>query len=153
MRRWRRKETIMPARAPVFPRLPLFAVFTVLGLTVVGAFAGRLTHAGAYMPPASPVAERELRFFDRADGAVLALDADGHTVDVFQGEQGFLRGTLRGFVRTRHLDGLGPEQPFRLTRWSDGRLTLDDDATKQHVELMAFGPTNSAVFAPLLELR
>ncbi|MDP9095153.1 MAG: photosynthetic complex assembly protein PuhC, partial [Pseudomonadota bacterium] len=75
----------MPARPPVFPRLPLIAVFAALGLAIVGAFAGRVTHAGAYLPAASPLVERELRFLDRADGAVVAQAVDGHVIDVFQG--------------------------------------------------------------------
>lgn len=137
----------------VFPRLPLLSVFALLLVAVVGAFVGRVTHAGASVPTgATLVAERDLRFTDRGDGAVVvSAGADRHEIAVFEGEQGFLRGTLRGFVRTRHLSDIGPEQPFRLSRWSDGRLTMDDPATGQHVELLAFGPTNAAVFAPLLE--
>lgn len=138
-------------KRPYFPRLPLFGIFALLGFAIVAALVGRATHAGAYMPPATQVAERDLLFYDRDDGAVLVQSPDHQTVKVFQGEQGFLRGTLRGFARTRHLAGLGPDMPFRLARWSDGRLTLDDPATGEHVELMAFGPTNSGVFAPLLE--
>lgn len=141
-------------KRPYFPRLPLFGIFGLIGFAIVAAFLGRVTHAGAYLPPATQVAERDLLFFDRDDGAVLVESpVDRHTIQVFQGEQGFLRGTLRGFARTRRLAGLGPELPFRLARWSDGRLTLDDPSTGEHVELMAFGPTNSAVFAPLLEAR
>lgn len=141
------------AKPAVFPRLPLFAIFAVLTMVVVGAFVGRVTHAGSLaLPKASLVAEQDLRFLDRADGAVIVQSGrDGHEIAVFQGQQGFLRGTLRGFARTRHLSGLGPELPFQLARWSDGRLTLDDKATGEHVELLAFGPTNAAVFAPLLD--
>ena len=40
--------------------------------------------------------------------------------------------------------------PFRLTRYADGRLALDDPSTGAHVELRAFGPTNEAAFARLL---
>lgn len=135
----------------IAPRPALLAVGAMMLFAVGVAFAGRLSHSVSYRPEASVVAERDLRFLDRADGAVVAQTADGRVIDVFQGEQGFLRGTLRSFVRTRHLDELGPQTPFKLTRWSDGRLTLDDPATRQHVELMAFGSTNAAVFAPLLE--
>ena len=113
---------------------------------------GRATRSGDDTPAATAVQARDLLFYDRADGAVLVeAPADNHAVDVFTGEQGFLRGTLRGFARTRRLAGLGPDTPFHLARWSDGRLTIDDPATGQHVELLAFGPTNAAVFAPLLE--
>ncbi len=148
----------MTRRPPVSPRLatwlPVVGVFTMIAVAVGGAFTGRATRADSSLPGASVTAERDLQFFDRDDGAVLVQTPRDHrTVAVFQGEQGFLRGTLRGFARTRHLDGLGQEAPFRLARWSDGRLTLDDPATSQHVELMAFGSTNAAVFAPLLDAQ
>ena len=140
------------ADRPLVTRTSLFAVFGVLCIAVAGAFFGRVSHAGIVLPAANLVSQRDLRFVDAADGGVEVLSAkDGHEVAIFHGQQGFLRGTLRGFVRTRHLSDIGPEQPFRLSRWSDGRLTMDDPATGQHVELLAFGPTNAAVFAPLLE--
>ena len=141
------------AKPTVFPRLPLIGVFTLLAIAVVGAFVGRLSHTnGTTLPGTTLVAERDLRFADRDDGGVSVMSGkDGHEIAVFHGEQGFLRGTLRGFARTRHLTGLGPDLPFQLSRWSDGRLTIDDKATGQHVELLAFGPTNAAVFAPLLD--
>ena len=137
---------------PNLPRLPLLGIVALIGFAVVAALIGRQTQSAAAAPTAVRIAERDLLFFDREDGAVLVeAPADRHVVQVFQGEQGFLRGVLRGFARTRRLSHLGPDLPFRLARWSDGRLTLDDPATKEHVELMAFGPSNSAVFAPLLE--
>ena len=134
----------------VFNRLPLLAVFAMLTLAVTVAFLGHASHA-SNVPDAKLVAERDLRFVDRDDGAVIVYaGTTDQQVAVFEGQQGFLRGTMRGFVRTRHLDGIGAAPAFRLSRWSDGRLTLDDPTTGQHVELLAFGPTNAAVFAPLL---
>ena len=53
-------------------------------------------------------------------------------------------------ARTRKSEGVGPQDPFRLSAWSDGRLTLDDPATARHIELQAFGSTNTEVFAQLL---
>lgn len=137
--------------APVFPRLPLLGIFALLGLTVALAAVGSATRAGAPAPTGAELAHRDLLFEDRNDGAVVARAAeDRREVAVFEGENGFLRGTLRGFARIRHLEQLGPETPFHLARWSDGRLTLDDPATGRHVELLAFGPTNAGVFAQLL---
>ena len=66
------------------------------------------------------------------------------------GEDGFLRGTLRGLAQARQRDGLGPERPFSLTRYDDGRLALADEATGRRVPLEAFGPTNAGAFARLL---
>ena len=139
------------ATKPIFPRLPLFGVFATVVIAVTAAAAGAANHAARPEQSGQVVAASDLRFEDRSDGAVLAVAPDGHTVEVFEGEQGFLRGVLRGFARSRHLADLDPATPFRLTRWSDGRLTLDDPADGRHVELIAFGPTNAGVFAKLLE--
>ncbi len=140
-------------RRPDFPRLPLLGIFALLLVVVTVTAVGHANHVQTTAPTGERVLlQRDLRFEDREDGAVVARAAnDNHVVEVFQGEQGFLRGTLRSFARTRRLDELGPEAPFRLTRWSDGRLTLDDPATGQHVELVAFGPTNWGVFSRLLD--
>ena len=68
------------------------------------------------------------------------------------GSNGFLRATLRGLARERKRHEGGPEIPFRLTAWSNGRLTLADPATGRTVDLAAFGPTNAEVFGRLLTL-
>jgi putative photosynthetic complex assembly protein len=37
-----------------------------------------------------------------------------------------------------------------LTRWADGRISLEDPETGRVIELDAFGPTNGEAFAQLL---
>ena len=69
------------------------------------------------------------------------------------GENGFLRGTLRGFARTRRADQVSSEMPFRVTGYEDGRLTLADPSTGRVVELEAFGSANEAVFVRLLTMK
>lgn len=134
-----------------FPRLPLLGVFAAVGVSLVVAATGHMTRIGAAQAAGSPVAVRDLRFADGADGSVVVTDArDGSPVATFTGEDGFLRGTMRGLARARKSEGVGADDPFRLQAWSDGRLTLDDPATERHVELQAFGPTNTAVFGQLL---
>jgi putative photosynthetic complex assembly protein len=136
-----------------FPRLPLIVAAAMVGLSLTGAAAGRLGAWAAPAPTETAVAARDLVFEDRADGAVVARDAGTlRTVEVFEGENGFLRGTLRGLARTRKSEQVGRAAPFRLSHWADGRLTLDDPSTGRHVELLAFGATNAAVFAHLLAL-
>ena len=138
-------------RRPLTDRLPALAVSGMVGLALLAAVAGRLTNAVHPAPTATRVDERDLRFEDRADGAVLVFDGQSAVpFDVVTGENGFLRGTLRGLARTRHSEGIDAAAPFRLSAWSDNRLTLDDPATGRHVELEAFGPTNEAVFTRLL---
>lgn len=102
----------------------------------------------------APLAERVLRFRDRADGAVVIDDVvTGRTAAVIApGEQtGFIRGVMRGLARDRHMRGIGAEPPFRLTAWANGQLSLTDTATGRTIELSSFGATNRATFAALLQ--
>jgi putative photosynthetic complex assembly protein len=86
-------------------------------------------------------------FVDTSGGSVLVKDsASGRTLAQFDGEQGFLRGTLRALARERKRRGIGPEAPFSLLGRADGRLTLLDPSTAQRIDLESFGPTNSAIF-------
>jgi len=138
--------------SPYFPRAPLIGLFAMVGLSLAAAVVGRMTHTSVVeQPTGSLVAARDLRFADGADGSVVITDArDGSPVDVLTGENGFIRGTLRGLARTRRSEGIGSEDPFHLASWSDGRLTLDDPATGRHLELQAFGSLNTEVFGRLL---
>ncbi len=125
-------------------------------LTIAIAAVARATRSGgtAVLPGTSVVLARALRFEDQTDGSVRVLDARGAVVEVLApGTSGFIRGTLRAVARGRRMRGLTAEQPMTLARWSDGRITLDDSLTGQHVELSAFGGTNAAAFAELLGSR
>lgn len=141
----------MADHSPWLARLPSLAVGGAVALALAAAVVGSITGPTAEPETGRALASRDLRFEDRADGAVLIYDARAASpFDVVQGENGFLRGTLRGLARTRRSEGLDSAEPFHLAAWSDGRLTLDDPATGRHVELEAFGSTNAAVFARLL---
>jgi putative photosynthetic complex assembly protein len=124
----------------------------VVGSLLLVAFA-RLTGYGPAHPDASFIVEsRDLRFEDRTDGAVLIYSSpQDRLVDTLPpGTNGFVRGVLRGLVRERRADRIGATPPFRLTRWADGRLSLDDPSTGRHVDLEVFGPTNAGAFADIL---
>ena len=90
---------------------------------------------------------------DRADGAVLVLsNPDNRVVDVIAPNTNhFVRATLRGLIRTRKLEHIGSEPPFRLSRLVDGRVTLEDPATRRRLELNAFGRPNAGAFAAILD--
>jgi putative photosynthetic complex assembly protein len=142
-----------------FPRPPLIAAGGLVCFALLAATVGRISGAGNQQPVSTPIAERDLRFEDRADGAVLVYDAHANPsdqgatpIEVAVGQNGFLRGTLRGFARTRHADGIGAAAPFHLTAWADGRLTLTDPSTGRHADLEAFGIDNVRVFANFLTL-
>jgi putative photosynthetic complex assembly protein len=136
-----------------FPRGALLGAGALMTLAIMAAGAARLTGFGAsHVPYGVPVESRNLRFADRSDGAVVISEADtGRVVNVASpGTNGFLRSTMRGLARDRKRQDLGAEAPFRLTRWADGRLSLQDEATGRSIDLGAFGPTNAAVFAHLM---
>ena len=142
--------------APSFPRAPLWGAACLVGLVLAAATYGRLSGMGAAQPLSTAISARYLSFADRGDGAVMIDDAGPRgtgpnvAIETATGQNGFLRGTLRGFARTRRAEGVGAGAPFLLTAWADGRLTLQDPSTGRRADLEAFGPDNVAVFAHLL---
>jgi putative photosynthetic complex assembly protein len=108
-------------------------------------------------PPGSGsvVAMREIRFADRADGGVEVTNAaDGSVVaELDPQSNNFVRALMRGLVRQRVRQDVGPEVPFKLTAFSDGELTLEDPTTHRSVSLGAFGTSNAEAFVKLLPLQ
>jgi putative photosynthetic complex assembly protein len=131
----------------------LWGAAALIGFTIVSAGAARVGVIGPEQKPAAEAAAiRDLRFKDRADGAVTVHEAsDDRLVAVLPpGGDGFIRGAMRGLARERRQKEVGPEPPFRLTRWDNGRLSLEDTGTGRRVDLEAFGPTNAQAFGRLL---
>jgi putative photosynthetic complex assembly protein len=138
------------ASREVIPRRALLGGGAALALILAGVATARLSGFDTREPDAGTVARRMLRFVDRPDGGVAV---SGATLDVMHGEQGFLRGTLRGLARERKRRGLSGNEPLQLIGRADGRLTLADPTTGERIDLESFGPTNAAVFARWLELQ
>ncbi len=134
------------------PRGLLLGVALVLAGTLALATLGHDAPIDPGRGGGRPVASRDLRFADRPDGAVVVTDlrTGREVLALAPGEQGFVRGAMRGLVRERRREAIGPDVPFRLSAWPDGRLTLQDTATGQMMELQAFGRTNAEAFARLL---
>lgn len=153
-------EVPEPAGGGSSPPRPMLLAAGALAVLAIALSAGaRITGRGHIEPPAAVVdVARDLRFHDAADGSVVvhAVGAGGVEREIAvlrTGELMFVRSTIRALARGRRMDG-GAESrdvPFRLTRYQGGRLTLDDPATRQHLELDAFGPTNADAFGRLLE--
>ena len=132
----------------------------LIGLLAVGVVAGVAVARLAGVDPrqaadAPAVTTRSLVFSDRADGSIAVVDSRTgalvHTVA--PGEQGFIRGAMRGLARERKRRGIGPDAPFELVARADGRLTLLDPATGRRIDLESFGPDNVGAFAQLLTDR
>jgi putative photosynthetic complex assembly protein len=135
------------------PRGPLLAAGGLAVVALIAAAVVRLTGIGATAHAEAPITqERALHFADRTDGGVDVLDAtSGRSVAVLEpGEGGFVRVTLRSLARDRKRQGIGAEPVFLLQTTADGRLTLEDSATGQRIDLKAFGPTNAGAFARLM---
>lgn len=149
----------MTTPSPALPtgRRMRFQPGVALALLIGGAIATIALARWTATPPAPVASEpvsrlRALHFADLPDGAVSVIDAGSNTaIARFEGEQGFLRGTLRAMARERRLHGLGAEQPLELIAHPDGRLSLHDPATGMRIALESFGSTNAGVYARLLQ--
>ena len=104
-------------------------------------------------PIGALIQDRTLLFSDGANGEVVISDAASSVIvrTLTAGEGSFSRGVVRSLVRTRHQQGLFAQTGFHLNLYEDGRLQLIDPLTGQVIDLVAFGPTNMAEFAGLLD--
>lgn len=143
-----------PAAAPSRRRwfTPGAAILLMIAATLATVTVSRLDARSDPAPAVEKIAQqRLLRFDDLPDGAVAAMDVQsGELVQRFEGEQGFLRGTLRAMARERKLHGVARGEAFELLLHADGRLTLLDPQTGMRIALESFGATNTGVFARLL---
>lgn len=137
-----------PRGGPLFPRWMPRAVGLMLALLLAGLALLRVSGFEPAVEPGAVLRERALRFADDGAGGVRVVDhASGQVLDVMRGEQGFLRGVLRGLARDRRQQAVGAEFPFLLSLRDDGRLLITDPSTGQRIDLASFGPDNAAVFA------
>ncbi|MEH3116973.1 MAG: photosynthetic complex assembly protein PuhC [Methylorubrum populi] len=141
-----------PPHKPALQRPALLAVAALLTVVVGAVFLGRDREAGPQEPPARAVETLAFRAEDRPDGAIDLRAAEGGRLvaRIEPGQDGFIRGTLRGLAQARQREGLSRDPPFTLTRFDNGTLSLEDEATGRHVALLAFGPSNAKAFARLL---
>jgi putative photosynthetic complex assembly protein len=142
---------VLPQGAMQSRGLLLGAAMVIAG-TLALATLGHQAPSDPARAGSQPVASRDLRFDDRADGAVMVTDlrTGREILALAPGEEGFVRGAMRGLVRERKRESIGPDAAFRLSVWPDGRVTLEDTATRQILELQAFGRTNAEAFVRLL---
>jgi putative photosynthetic complex assembly protein len=151
------------SHADMLPKGALVTVGALIFFVLAATSFARLTGTPPAASPAATralagiiaVKSRDLRFTDRADGAVVIADMKGGIAEVIPpGQQtGFIRGVMRGMARERRAHGIGDGPPFNLTLWRDGELSLTDSATGRAIELTAFGSTNRAAFAALLDAK
>ncbi len=136
-----------------FPKWALYCAGFIIAFSLISVGLVRITGNGPDQLAASVALQRSLRFEDRPDGAVAVIDGNtGALLTTVRGEQGFVRGTLRALTRERYSRNIGSGPPFLLIARTNGRLTLADPATGEHIDLESFGPTNMAEFAHFLAI-
>ena len=141
---------------PVVPKGGVFAAAALILFSLAVVTTVRLTGVGGvHVTLPAAVESLDLRFADGEAGAVLVYDAsDNHLLDTLKpGSNGFVLVVMRGLARERRKVDVGAQPPFRMTRYTSGQLTLTDTSTGQQIDLGAFGSTNAAAFARLMNLR
>ncbi|GEP00087.1 photosynthetic complex assembly protein PuhC [Methylobacterium haplocladii] len=141
------------ARKGSLPLAAMVGAGALMGFTMLAVSIGRSESVGlTQLPAAEIVSSVAFRVADVADGSIAMRDAadDRLLLTIHPGEDNFMRATMRGLAQARQRAGLGREAPFKLTRYDNGTLSLDDDATGRKVPLEAFGQPNALAFARLL---
>ncbi len=135
------------------PRIVLRAAIALMVVSVLAAVWGRQTGQGVMLTaPATAAEERHLSFTDAPDGVLRIADAtSGQVVALLStGQDGFIRGVLRGLSRGRAVNRMTGGDVYVLTRWDDGRLSITDPVSGERFDLNAFGSDNLRAFAQLL---
>jgi len=143
------------------PRGALIGAGVLIALTIGAVALMRISGVGPVAQVPEPVAEsvvqsRTLRFEDQPNGEVVVYESRSggpdRVVAVLEpGNGGFIRGVLRSLARARRAGGIGAETPFQLSLQANGRLILEDPATRQRIDLQAFGPSNVEAFRQFLQ--
>jgi putative photosynthetic complex assembly protein len=134
------------------PRAPLIGAAVLALLAYAIAVSASVFGLGASAEPVSvPIEERAIRFTTEQDGTLSVRDVNTgrDIVHLTPDGNGFMFGALRGIEYKRSLAKVSPETPFALTRWQNGKITLDDPATGMHIAVNSFGPTQVASFEQL----
>ena len=137
------------------PKPALIMAAALIVIVFALAISARLFGFGAFAEPTgTPLLSRSLTFTDAENGGILVHDAETKTLatTLAPNSGGFVRGSLRALTRKRRLASIGPEVPFVLTRYEDGRLVLSDPMTEATVTISSFGPTQVATFDTLLTI-
>lgn len=137
------------------PKPALYMALALIIIVFALAISARVFGFGAFAEPTgTPLITRSLTFTDAENGGILVHDADTRTLATTlpPNSGGFVRGSLRALTRKRRLANIGPEIPFVLTRYEDGRLVLSDPTTDATVSISSFGPTQIATFDTLLTI-
>ncbi|MFM9990385.1 MAG: photosynthetic complex assembly protein PuhC [Burkholderiaceae bacterium] len=134
------------------PAVPVIARWILMGLALLMLSVFTLRQSGVDVREidAPVIWKKSLRFEDGSQGEIFVFDTrTEQKIATFEGEQGFLRGTLRALVRERKKRSIGSETAFELSGHNDGQMILSDPATGEAIHLVSFGPDNSQIYRKL----
>ena len=127
------------------------AILLTLSLVIASNVIG--TRTADVISERRAVIKRALVFRDAPNGAIAVYDRGAAEPFIILPRSGntFMASAIRLMGQSRELRSkAGPEDPFVLTLWDDGKMTFSDPATGDTLELAAYGPTNAKTFAQLL---
>jgi len=133
------------------PAIPVVVRWILVGLAVLLVGVSWIKQSGVEMREAdAPIVwKKALRFEDGSHGEILVFDASQKQIATFEGEQGFLRGTLRALARERKKRSISGEAAFELSGHADGQMVLSDPTTGESIHLASFGPSNVQIYRQL----
>ncbi|ABC21419.1 photosynthetic complex assembly protein PuhC [Rhodospirillum rubrum] len=134
-------------RDPIFPRGLKIATLGLVLLTFGLIGFSRLTDVGhSTLPAATAEGSAWISFLPRENGDVAVVERDSarEIAILASGDNNFAVGMLRGLARQRARIGVAATDPYELTRWTDGRLTMTDPATGHIIVANAFGSKSAA---------
>lgn len=101
---------------------------------------------------ATLVHERFIQFPVNAEGDLSqVVDANtGEVIDELIESDGFIRTVLMSMSFDRRREGVADDPIYRLVRWDDSRVSLEDPTTGVIINLGAFGYQNKSVFERFL---
>lgn len=99
-----------------------------------------------------PLAERLIKFpVDREGRVTEVFDADtGEKIADLRANDGFVTTVLMSLSFNRRRLGMDVQPTYKLVRWEDSRVSIEDLTTGVQINLGAFGWENRAVFERFL---
>ena len=137
-------------RDPMLPFVRVVILSLILVLMSIWVFKNYFKSENSKIKSSEIVTLKKLHFYDHPDGSIRITEVDGSLITFIKGEA-FVRILLRNLVRDRISIGVGPEEPFELIARKGGLLSLRDPISDMHVDVTAFGQSNSKVFMQLIK--